>query len=71
MRKICFNFLAIIFILTSSIIHSQEEKNDVKKPNIIIFLVDDMGWQDTSLPFYKEKTKWNSIYHIPKYGEFD
>ena len=22
-----------------------------KRPNIIFFLVDDMGWQDTSLPF--------------------
>ena len=27
-----------------------------RKPNIILFLVDDMGWQDTSLPFWKE---WN------------
>lgn len=24
-----------------------------RKPNIILFLVDDMGWQDTSLPFGK------------------
>ncbi len=23
-----------------------------KKPNIVLFLVDDMGWQDTSVPFY-------------------
>lgn len=23
-------------------------------PNIILFLVDDMGWQETSVPFYKE-----------------
>ena len=23
-----------------------------KRPNIIFFLVDDMGWQDTSLPFW-------------------
>ena len=25
-----------------------------KRPNIIFFLVDDMGWQDTSLPFWRE-----------------
>ena len=25
-----------------------------KRPNIILFLVDDMGWQDTSLPFWRE-----------------
>ena len=23
-----------------------------KRPNIILFMVDDMGWQDTSLPFW-------------------
>ena len=23
-----------------------------KRPNIVLFLVDDMGWQDTSVPFY-------------------
>ena len=26
------------------------------RPNIIFFLVDDMGWQDTSLPFWTEET---------------
>ena len=25
-----------------------------QQPNIILFLVDDMGWQDTSVPFYQE-----------------
>lgn len=25
------------------------------KPNIIVFLVDDMGWQDTSVPFWYDK----------------
>ena len=27
------------------------------RPNIILFMVEDMGWQDTSLPFWKEKTR--------------
>lgn len=35
------------------------------KPNIIMFLVDDMGWQDTSVPFYKEQTHFNRLYHTP------
>lgn len=35
------------------------------RPNIIFFLVDDMGWQDTSLPFWKEKTPLNERYHTP------
>ncbi len=28
-----------------------------EKPNIIFFLVDDMGWQDTSVPFYRVRGK--------------
>jgi len=34
-------------------------------PNIIFFLVDDMGWQDTSVPFWKEETHFNKLYHTP------
>ncbi|SMO57860.1 Arylsulfatase A [Saccharicrinis carchari] len=35
------------------------------KPNIILFMVDDMGWQDTSVPFWTEKTHFNKRYHTP------
>lgn len=35
------------------------------KPNIILFMVDDMGWQDTSVPFWKDKTNFNKIYSTP------
>lgn len=35
------------------------------QPNIILFLVDDMGWQDTSLPFYSHTTSLNERYHTP------
>ncbi len=41
------------------------QSNKSAKPNIIVFLVDDMGWQDTSEPFYKEKTPFNKRYHTP------
>jgi len=34
-------------------------------PNIILFLVDDMGWQDTSVPFWTETTPFNQRYHTP------
>ena len=37
----------------------------VKRPNIILFMVDDMGWEDTSLPFWKEKTHYNEVYETP------
>lgn len=36
-----------------------------QKPNIIVFLIDDMGWQDTSVPFWTEKTPLNQRYHTP------
>ena len=35
------------------------------QPNIIMFLVDDMGWQETSVPFYKERTLLNDRYRTP------
>lgn len=35
------------------------------RPNIVVFLVDDMGWQDTSEPFYREITALNRRYHTP------
>lgn len=37
-----------------------------RQPNIIMFLVDDMGWQDTSVPFYNnEQTPLNRRFHTP------
>lgn len=36
-----------------------------ERPNIILFLVDDMGWQETSVPFYQEETPLNRRYRTP------
>ena len=36
-----------------------------RRPNIVVFLVDDMGWQDTSVPFYSERTPFNDRYYTP------
>ncbi len=35
------------------------------KPNIVFFFVDDMGWQESSVPFYEEVTELNQRYHTP------
>lgn len=35
------------------------------RPNIIMFLVDDMGWQETSVPFYSELTPLNERFNTP------
>lgn len=34
-------------------------------PNIILFLVDDMGWQDTSVPFWNQRTASNDKFETP------
>ncbi|MGB0599277.1 MAG: sulfatase-like hydrolase/transferase [Rubripirellula sp.] len=36
-----------------------------KQPNVVLFLVDDMGWQDTSEPFHTRLTRWNMRYRTP------
>ena len=35
------------------------------RPNIILFLVDDMGWQETSVPFHENMTDLNRRYRTP------
>jgi arylsulfatase A-like enzyme len=51
-------FLLVFFVCVAS-------RAQVKRPNIILFLVDDMGWQDCSLPFWDKPTKFNDTYHTP------
>ena len=36
-----------------------------RQPNIILFMVDDMGWQDTSVPFWTQRTRLNNTYETP------
>lgn len=34
-------------------------------PDIILFMVDDMGWQDTSVPFWNDTTYYNRMFETP------
>jgi hypothetical protein len=48
--------LIILVLFFECTIHSAVAQNAgyTKKPNIILFLVDDMGWGDASPPFYSK-----------------
>ncbi len=53
--------LSVLLSLSACLANAATEK----KPNIILFFVDDMGWQDTSVPFYSEKTNQNKFFKTP------
>ena len=55
------SYLLLFFLIT----FTQMLKAQDKRPNIIVFLVDDMGWQDTSVPFWDQKTALNKLYQTP------
>lgn len=58
MIKSLFYSLFIVLLLSARTFAQQ-------KPNIIIFIVDDMGWQDCAVPFWAEVTPLNKRYHTP------
>ncbi len=68
------NLNLLIFILMTIFIFSCRRPVKEKAPNIILFLVDDMGWEDSSVPFWKD-TVDNNLYmrtsaigHLAKEG---
>lgn len=52
-------------LILSSLIGGSTLYVEAKQPNIIVFLVDDLGWNDTSIPLSGEKTKYNERYKTP------
>ena len=60
-KSICLS--ACLFLLLTT--HAQVVHKTVTRPNIVLFLVDDMGWMDTSVPFGDSTYPLNRRYHTP------
>lgn len=61
-KRILFPLALLPLVNTGNCENSARPSN---RPNIILFLVDDMGWQDTSVPFWTETTAFNNTYETP------
>ncbi|MCP4170370.1 MAG: sulfatase [Fuerstiella sp.] len=57
-------YLTVVACLLS-IATTLAEESTTRRPNIVLFLVDDMGWQDTSVPFHTSVTARNRSYRTP------
>ena len=57
-------YLTVVACLLS-IATTLAEEATTRRPNIVLFLVDDMGWQDTSVPFHTSVTARNRSYRTP------
>jgi arylsulfatase A-like enzyme len=61
MKRFNYCIYLLLFLLWAC----EPEQIPEPKPNIVLFFVDDMGWQDTSVQFWKEKTQFNELYQTP------
>lgn len=59
------NLKVLLIVIVSIFSSCQPEEIEEVPPNIVLFLVDDMGWQDTSVPFWTERTAFNDLYQTP------
>ncbi len=61
MKNILKNIMGLIPVaVISCCVQASEVTNTINKPNIIIFYVDDLGWQDTTLNDIDEPTPWET-----------
>ncbi|MBL8820963.1 MAG: sulfatase-like hydrolase/transferase [Planctomycetia bacterium] len=61
--SVSFKPVFVVVILLLSVCTQVEAEAPI--PNVVVFLVDDMGWQETSVPFHTEVTELNKRYRTP------
>lgn len=57
--------IALIHSQTHAATQESGRNAEDLRPNIVFFFIDDMGWQDTSVPFHTETTELNRRYCTP------
>lgn len=65
MKKNIFSFKQAGMAAAALIATTSARAEAPQQPNIILFMVDDMGWQDTSEPFWTERTPYNDLCSTP------
>ena len=57
--------LATALVLASCEVGAPVADATLTTPNVVVFFVDDLGWQDVGEPFGPARTSWNDRYQTP------
>ena len=57
--------LALMVWLQAAVPNSAPDHAPAPGVNVVVFLVDDLGWQDVSVPHHEQPTPFNQRYHTP------
>lgn len=57
--------LFIVLIILAHAVLLKAQQRAAQHPNIIVFLVDDMGWEDSSVPFWDSVVVQNKKFYTP------
>lgn len=58
-------FCTCLLMISSGTLMAYQAHDLPKRPNILLFVVDDMGWTDTSVPFWSDEVDNNGYFRTP------